>query len=217
MKLKDLLKNEWVKTGIMLVIVLIAFFGFWFGIRFALATEYPLLAVASGSMVTTLNIGDLIVVHGVPNASEIYAAPYPDGDIIVFHTYLPDVGGEPGPNLDPLRGPDELIVHRAINRTLKWDNRVEKYIWYFVTLGDGNHGAIDPWVREYGGVPEYYVVGKVVGVVPWIGNIPLFIRTPTGLVTVVALILIVLIVEFVFSAVREKRKPPSEAAQEQQV
>lgn len=201
MKYKELLKNDWVKTGIMLAIVLIAFFSFWFGVRYASATEYPLLAVASGSMVPTLNIGDLIIVHGVSNFSAIYAHPV-NGDIIVFHTYVPG-----GPNLKG--GEDELIVHRAINGTLKNDGH-----WYFNTEGDHN-GVPDPWdTRSYAngnGVPDYYIVGKVVGTVPWIGSIPLFIRTPEGLVTVIVLIIIVVLAEFIFSSVREKKKPPIEA------
>jgi signal peptidase len=205
LKLKKLLKNEWVRTGIMLVIVIIAFFSFWYGIRFALATDYPLLAVASGSMVPTLNVGDLIVVHGVSNFSTIYAHPF-NGDIIIFHTYL--LGG---PNL--MGGEDELIVHRAINKTLRSDGH-----WYFDTEGDHNRdygGGPDPWdAPPYGhgnGVPDYYVVGKVVGDIPYIGGIPLFIRTSTGIMTVVILIILVLFVEMAYSSFKEKRKPPTEA------
>lgn len=204
-RLKKLFKNEWVKTGIMLAIVIIAFFSFWYGIRFAFATDYPLLAVASGSMEPTLNVGDLIAVHGISNYSQIYAHPS-NGDIIVFHTYVPGITL----NLRP-GNPDELIVHRVINKTLKWDNYVGKYVWYFVTLGDNNHGALDPWDVEHGGTPEYLVVGRVVGVIPYVGNIPLFIRTPTGIVTVVILIILVLFVEMAYSSFKEKRTPPTEA------
>lgn len=188
-KLKNALKNEWVKTGIMLVIVLIGFFAFWYGIRFALATEYPLLAVASPSMVPTLNVGDLIVVHGISNASEIYTH-YGNGDIIIFHTYM--LGG---PNLRP-GYPDELIVHRAINKTLT------NGILYFSTKGDNNQ------TPDFWHVPENYVVGKVVGTAPWIGNVPLFIRTPEGLITIVVLIVIVVLVESLYSSWKEQRKPP---------
>lgn len=204
MKYKELLKNEWVKTGIMLAIVLIAFFSFWFGVRYALATEYPLLAVASGSMVPTLNVGDLIIVHGISNFSAIYAHPG-DGDIIVFHTYVPY-----GPNLKG--GADELIVHRAINKTSRYDPSMGRIVWYFSTEGDHNQ-VPDPWDPIYGGtgVPDYYMVGKVFGSVPWIGSIPLFIRTPEGLETVIVLIIIVVVAEFIFSSVREKKKPPIEA------
>jgi signal peptidase I len=205
LKLKKLLKNEWIRTGIMLAVVLIAFFSFWFGIRYALATDYPLLAVASPSMVPTLNVGDLIVVHGVSNASEIYTN-YGNGDIIIFHTYLPG-----GPNLRP-GYPDELIVHRAINKTLKYDSYVGREVWYFTTLGDNNKDAVDRWPgTNYDGEPDYYIVGKVVGTIPYVGSIPLFIRTPTGIVTVVVLIILVLIVEILYSYFKEKRKPPTEA------
>jgi signal peptidase len=204
-KLKELLKNEWVKTGIMLAIVLIAFFSFWFGLRFALATEYPLLAVASGSMVPTLNIGDLIVVRGVSNFSEIYAHPI-NGGIIIFTTYDPNIGQDPI-NLWPGKAP-ELIVHRAINKTLKYDSHVGREVYYFTTKGDHNPTA-DAWPgTNFDGVPEYYVVGRVVGVVPWVGNVPLFIRTPSGILTIFALIIIVFLAEYLFSTVREKKKPP---------
>jgi signal peptidase len=190
LKYKELLKNEWVKTVIMLAIVLIAFFAFWFGIRFALATEYPLLAVASPSMVPTLNVGDLIAVHGVSNVSEIYTH-YGNGDIIIFHTSLPSYQDNLRPGY-----PDELIVHRAINRTLV------SGVWYFTTKGDNNQ------TPDFWRVPDYYIVGKVVGVVPWIGNIPLFIRTPEGLITVVILIVLVVLVEFIYSSWKEQRKLP---------
>jgi len=204
LKYKELLKNEWVKTGIMLAIVVIAFFSIWFGIRFALGTEDPLLAVASGSMVPTLPVGALIVVQGISNFSTVYAHPV-NGDIIVFHTYLPG-----GPSL--LLGhpdEDELIVHRAINKTLEYDSYLGKEVWYFTTKGDANY-LPDPGIILATPVPENYVVGKVVGSVPDIGYIPLDIRTTTGIETVIILIILVLFVEIAYSSFKEKRKPPTE-------
>jgi signal peptidase I len=206
-KPKELLKNEWVKTGIMLGIVVIAFFAFWFGIRLALATEYPLLAVASPSMVPTLNVGDLIVVHGISNASEVYTH-YENGDIIIFHTNIPGVG----PNLWPGR-PEELIVHRAVEKTVKFDSYVGRNVTYFTTKGD-NNAIADTWPGTGDGVPEYYIVGKVVGTIPWIGNIPLYIRTTEGIITVVILVILVFFAEFAYSALKEKQKPlPVSASQ----
>ena len=201
-KLRALLKNEWIETAILLAIVIIAFFSFWYGIRFALATSDPLLAVASGSMEPTLNIGDLIIVQGVSNFSEIYAHPS-NGDILVFHTYMSG-----GPNL-LYNQPDELIVHRAIGRVLE-NNSAGKEIWYFITKGDHNP-VEDPGYILSGPVPQYYVVGKVIGSVPYIGGIPLFIRTPNGVVTVIILIILVLVIEMAYSSLKEKRKPPPEA------
>lgn len=203
--LKKLLKNEWVKTVIMLAIVIIAFFSIWFGIRFALDTDYPLLAVASGSMVPALPVGALIAVQGISNFSAVYVHLL-NGDIIVFHTYLPG-----GPSL--LIGhpdEDELIVHRAINKTLEYDSYLGKDVWYFTTKGDANY-APDPGIILTGPVPENYIVGKVVGSVPYIGYIPLDIRTTAGIETVIILIILVLFVEIAYSSVKEKRKPPIEA------
>ena len=207
MKRKELLKNEWVKTGIMLAIVLVAFFSLWFGIRYALDTDYPLLAVASGSMVPKLNVGDLIIVQGISNFSTIY--PHlNNGTIIVFHTYLPG-----GPMLLNVAS-DELIVHRVINETRRYDQSLGRYVYYFSTKGDANQvpDTWDPAPYGYGqGVPDYYVVGKVVGDVPKIGYIPLLIRTTEGLETVIVLIIIVVLAEYVYSSVKEKKKPPIEA------
>lgn len=169
-KLSRMLKNDYVKTAILGVIIIGGVFAFWFGLRVALRTEYPLLAVASGSMVPTLNIGDLIVVQGVPDPNEIVVAPAPNGTVIVFH--------KPG-------DPNYLIVHRAIN---KFENNGE---WYFQTKGDANS------FRDSWDVPYELIVGKVVGVVPWVGSVPLFLRTSTGIFLIVVLFIIVVLAEYI--------------------
>lgn len=72
---------------------------FWFGLSVVLRTEFPLLAVNSTSMSPVLNYGDLIVVQGVTDVSEITVAPAPHGDIIVFRRS---------------NKPDALIISRVI-------------------------------------------------------------------------------------------------------
>ena len=166
------LSNSYVTTIILAAILLGGVFGFWFGLKAALRTDYPLLAVASGSMVPTLNIGDLIVVQGVTNVSEINAAPRPNGTIIVFHKS---------------NDPSELIVHRVIRSVFKNGG------WYFTTQGDANSGSAS-WEIEF---PESLIVGKVVGVVPLIGNVPLFIRTTQGMIFIFFLFIIVLLIEYI--------------------
>jgi len=46
-------------------------------------------------------------------------------------------------------------------------------------------------------ISEKLVVGKVIGVIPWIGNLSLFIRTPQGMILIIFLFIIVLLIEYV--------------------
>ena len=169
-KLKEILKNDYVKTALLLIIIIISVFAFWFGLRAALATNFPLCGVASGSMIPTLQVGDLIIVQGV-KPTEITAAPAPEGDIIVF--FNPRKG---------FRDPNDLIVHRAINKT----SREGK--WYFTTQGDANFSP-DP--RD---VPEDYLVGKVVFFrIPIVGFITFLMRTPAAILVVLPPLILLVI------------------------
>lgn len=178
-KLRQLLRNEYVRSVIFLAVILIAIASFWFGLRAYLRTDYPLLAVASGSMIPTLNVGDLIVVQGGLTANEINAE-YESGDIIIFY--------RPG-------DADELIVHRAVER------HADGETWYFKTKGDHNPST-DHWK-----VYERDIVGKVVGLVPYIGNIPLFVHTQQGMIIIVILIIALVVLEFVVPFAQKKTKP----------
>jgi signal peptidase I len=209
--LKELWKNDYVQTAVVIGLIALAVFGFWYGSQAVLNTPYPALAVVSGSMCIpydgacdgwthpfdhTLHIGDLIIVQGV-NPEDLNTN-YPDSDIIVFH--------KPS-------NPDELIVHRIVavderNGTL-----------YFYTKGDGN--GFDKWpatpqTTEYDpwnngrGVPENLVVGREVMRIPWIGHIVLFMRNSIGLPIVVALIILIVIVEFVYPLLKDKKPPETQ-------
>ncbi len=131
-RLRQLWKREYFQIAVVIVLIVVVVFGFWFGLRYALGTDYPMLAVASGSMSTvqpddgwlypftpTLHTGDLIIVQAV-SPQDIYAAPFNQsgrsGDILVFND--PDLG--------------ELIVHRAVG-TVVVNGQTE-----FITQGDGN-------------------------------------------------------------------------------
>ena len=217
--LKKLWKNEYIQTAVVIGLIALAVFGFWYGSQAVLNTPYPVLAVISGSMCIpygsacdgwrsmdhpfdrTLHKGDLIIVQGI-NPRELNT-DYPDSDIIVFH--------EPG-------DPTDLIVHRIvavdeINGTL-----------YFRTKGDGNSyikwpdtpspSEYDPWVTDgTPGIREDLVVGKVVMRIPWLGHLVLFMRNSIGLPIVVALIIIIVLLEFVFPLLKKK---PSEQQKEAQ-
>lgn len=164
-KLSRALKNSYVEMALLSIIFLGSVFAFWFAVKIALRTDYPLLVVASTSMLPTLDVSDIIIVQGT-NASEIKAAPELGGDIIVYY-----------------RGSDR-IVHRAI------DKKFENGTWYFQTKGD-NNSSPDPWFSEK------LLVGKVMGVIPLIGNVPLFIRTPLGTVLIILLFILMLLIEYV--------------------
>jgi signal peptidase I len=182
----------------MIILIIIVVLGFWFGSRIILNTDYPMLAVASGSMslpqgvpddgwsrpfARTLHTGDLILVEGV-NVSDIYAAPYPNGTIVVYRS----------PNND------ELIVHRAIEKKTINDKV------YYVTKGDGNLGQ-DP------DVPAENIIGKVIFRIPWVGHLALFMRNSSGVYLIIALIIILIIIELLIPMVRRK-KPAIEQPQQ---
>ncbi len=117
--LKRLWKNEYFQTAITVALIIVIVFGFYFAAQTALGTPYPALAVASGSMLPTLNIGDLIIVQKIDPA-QINADPQGlTGDILVYK-----------------RG-NELIVHRAVKIELRND------VYYITTRGD-NSGVDDP-------------------------------------------------------------------------
>ncbi|MEM2118496.1 MAG: signal peptidase I [Candidatus Bathyarchaeia archaeon] len=147
--LKKLWKNEYFQTLVTVALIVVVVMGVWFGSQQALNSPYPALAVASGSMLPTLEVGDLIIVQGVP-PEQIHAA-YLEGDILVFRN----------PN-----SPDDLIVHRAIAK----ENRSDGY--YFTTHGDNN--GIN---SNEGPFHQRYVVGKVIAKVPYVGNFALFMHT----------------------------------------
>lgn len=186
----------------MIFFIVSVVFGFWYGSRLFLNTQYPMLAVASGSMSLpkgavddgwsrpfgpTLHYGDLIIVEGV-NPEDIYAAPYNasgrSGDILVFR----------------YAGSDTLIVHRAIGKNVGSDGKVVS----FVTQGDGNNipGPGSP-------TPVENVIGKVVMRIPWVGHVALFMRNSTGILVILVLIIVLIIVEFALPAVTRK-KPADE-------
>ena len=137
MQLPEILKRDYVQTIIMIGIVIGAVLVFWFGIGFVFKTEHPILAVASGSMEPVLYKGDLILIEGIENISDIEVGTKDSenpGDIIVFD--------EPGSST-------ELIIHRAVT---KIDNGDGTYS--FKTWGDNNLS------QDWWEVDENAIVGR---------------------------------------------------------
>ena len=188
-KIRRFWKNSYVKTILLAAVIIGSVVAFWFGLQAGLRTQYPLLTVASGSMVPTLNVGDLIAVEGVSDVASLNAGPNPVGDIVVFR--------RPPAN-------DDLIVHRAINKTL------HEGLWYIRTRGDAN-GAPDFWSGSdtYSGmISQNLLIGKVVGKVPWLGYLPLTIRRPEGIVLIVVLMIIIILAEYIPSVGKKQEQKP---------
>lgn len=176
--LKQLWKNEYFQTFLMIIVVVALVFGFWYGSQAVLKTNYPALAVASTSMLPTLNVGDLIVVQGV-EATEINPG-LTTGDVVVFRS---------------LSNPDKLIVHRAVKV------EVTDGEYFITTHGDNNPpGATDmPF-------PERNLIGKVVGKFPFLGNFALFTYALGSGYFFIVIAIIVLIVILALPLGGEKKK-----------
>ncbi len=214
---KKLLTNEYLKTFIAIGLVVVLVVGGYFGLGFALGTDTPIRVVESGSMCTsidgcdgwsdvfthTLHVGDLIIIQKV-SADQLSDA-YPNSDIIVYEN--PNFSGSLGAT---------PIVHRIVAKY-----QVEG-AWYFQTKGDGNG---EPWPgtvssSEYDsntlwytgqGVSTDHILGKVVMRVPYIGWITLLMRnTSWALPLVIILILMLVLVEFVYPALKPKKKESEE-------
>lgn len=180
MKLQDLFHRDYMHTFWMIIIVVFSVLAFWFGLTLVLGTDYPLLAVASESMEPVLYTGDLIVVEGIPELDDIYAAPanadHP-GDIVVY------------------QGTEKMIIHRVIDKQVAAGNTV------FVFHGDANL----PGANEH--VQEDKIIARYTGFkIPWVGNIALFFTTLANKIAFVILwITILLIIEF-YPTIKNKIK-----------
>ncbi len=160
---------------------------FWFGLKVTLRTELPLLPVNSESMYPTLNYGDLVVVQGVADASEINVATASENDIVVFRR--PDE-------------PDVLIISRVTDKIFKDD------AWYLSTQSD-THSRPDRWISGLDSEDtfgwffhERLLVGKVVGRIPFLGYVPLYVGSlilnPVAMSFIAIVVCIILFLKYPF-------------------
>ena len=217
----NLRSNNYVKPIATIIIIVVTVLGSFFGLRIALNTDTPIRVVESGSMSLPLNFitgppyswndflltlehpfdqtldtGDIIIVQGI-NPKNLNTN-YPNSDIIVYQKPF-DLSATP-------------IVHRivavdTINGTL-----------YFQTKGDGNEQkwpSVPPssmfdsngiYNGNGKGVPQNLVEGKVILRIPYFGWITLFLKEDSwGLPLIIALILLLMVVEFVIPILKRKK------------
>jgi signal peptidase len=73
-------KNPTVRVILLIILLFAVTYGGVEVLRIGLSSESPLMVVSSGSMIPTLNVGDIIIVRGV-NPSTVTI-----GTIIIFHS-----------------------------------------------------------------------------------------------------------------------------------
>jgi len=221
LKISGILHNEYVKSAIVIVAIIGVVLGFFFGLQLALNSSVPVRVVESGSMCVpysyacdgwshpfdqTLHVGDIILIQGV-NPADLNAN-YPNSDVIVY------------------LNPDDTSATPIVHRIVDVENIDGKL--YFQTKGDGNgqRWPAIPSPNEYDsrtlwrtgdgkGLPQELVVGKVVMRIPYFGWITLFLRENSwGLPLIVALILLLVVLEFVIPIIRSKRTQIKENKEE---
>jgi len=111
--------------------------GFTFGLQRAMATSDPVVVVVSGSMVPTLQVGDLVIIQGV-RASDVKV-----GEIVVFQSPA---------------APDEKIIHRVIRIEVRYELPGGAEELWFTTKGDANLDPL-PGVDHF---PSRNLIGKAV-------------------------------------------------------
>jgi signal peptidase I len=209
-------RNEYVKSALLIGIIIAVVLSFFFGLQLALGTTVPVRVVESGSMCVpfdgacngwthpfdpTLHVGDIIVIQKV-NPADLNGN-YPNSDIIVYQNPT-----------DPTSTP---IVHRIV-QIQNISNTL-----YFQTKGDGNSGTKwpkTPVVGEYDsntlwstgqGVPQDLVIGRVILRIPYFGWITLFLRSNSwGLPVIIGLILLLVVLEFIVPIIRAKKGEPQQ-------
>ena len=168
------------KIIIAIVLISIAFFGsflVYFILQISFNTESPIVVVISDSMEPQIHRGDLLFVMGIkPEDIKNGTIEDKDGDIIVFNAQ----------GLWPT-APIEPIVHRVIDKYQIGDT------WYFRTKGDANP------IPDHAPVPETRIIGVVVGGIPYIGLVKIFL-TESGLLIP---LLVVISALLILSIVRE--------------
>ncbi|TXT61230.1 MAG: hypothetical protein BAJALOKI2v1_40022 [Promethearchaeota archaeon] len=167
------------KVLISVILIFTAFFGsfiIYFSMQVGLNTESPMVVVVSGSMEPTILKGDLLIVKGEdPNNIKSGSIQNKTGDVIVY-----DARGLWA------SAPNDPIVHRIV------DKRLENGTWYFLTKGDANLSPDPAWV------PENRIIGVVVGRIPLLGWVKIFLTESNLLIPIIVILSVLIIISIVY-------------------
>ena len=218
---KSVWKNEYVKSAMVIGLIVAVVLGVFFTLEFGLGTSVPIRVVESGSMCVpydnlcngwshpfdqTLHKGDIIIIQKI-NPADLNVN-YPNSDIIVYE--------------NPQDTSSTPIVHRLVSKHLV------NGTLYFQTKGDGNSADKWPntptsqeyddgtiWNNNHQGVPENLVIGKVVMRIPYFGWVTLFLRGNSwGLPVIIGLIMVLVLLEFIIPIIRKESTPKPETKNE---
>lgn len=165
-------------------------------------TDYPLVVVSSGSMEPTIYKGDILIIK-YKDPAEIVAGSHDDrtGDVVLYETN----------NLWP-NPTDQPVVHRVVNAY--YDNETNQYM--FVTQGDNpvtNTRTDPPGSSLEIPVPEDHLYGVVVGRIPKVGYIKIWMANLPGLsIILIGGLGILLVISIISDIVNpEEKKKQKEA------
>lgn len=172
---------------IILVIVFGATFGGYYIFKAAMGSEIPIVVVTSNSMEDTISKGDMLFVKYVPPEDiKNGTAEDKDGDIIIYETQGVWTSEPPA---------DAPVVHRVI------DKFQESGVWYFHTQGDNREtnpypdppsspGAVD--------IPGDKIYGVVVGIVPYVGWIKIWLTKWNLAIPLMAILGLLLVISIAY-------------------
>jgi signal peptidase I len=138
-------------------------------------------------MEPTIYRGDVLFVKNVP-PGEIATGDHlaRTGDIIIYETS--------GLWLFPISEP---VVHRVVNKTYTSGK------WYFTTQGDNVYTNPNP---DSYPVPEDKVYGKVVAIIPKIGNVKLFLDDTGLAIPLLGFLAILLVISIAWDYTHPEKK-----------
>ncbi len=177
------------KIIIAVIIISFAFFGsfiIYFVMQVVLNTPNPMVVVISGSMEPNIHVGDLLFLRGVDDPASIRNGTIEDkdGDVIVYDARGLYIGA-----------PVEPIVHRVVNNII-----INESGYFFWTKGDANT-IIDP-----APVPANHILGVVVGGIPYIGLVKIFLTDSGLLIPIIVILSFLLIISIIWDFVKEKEQ-----------
>lgn len=140
------------------------------GLRVALATDRPLITVVGGSMRPALEIGDLVIIQGVP------ATNIQEGDIIAFQS--------PHENTQENTTGIWPFIVSTVHRVVGTQSLANGTI-LFTTKGDDND------VIDSQPVADHLICGRVISRIPYLGYL---VIDPTVTITVAVIIAIIILI-----------------------